>query len=429
MRTPGILILLIMLTAPTAFCDVTVEGKRGAWTMKVDGEPFYVQGITWTSGAYDETRWRNDFETMKRLQANTVRTWGVGKDTAKLLDMADEYGIKVMLGLWLRHGRAGAEDDDEFDWIHDAPGRQVQWDDTIKAVEEFKKHPALLCWGVANEVVLNIATEEEKQAYAQFLGKLTTEIKKLDPHHPIASVSAWSISWPYWREHAPAIDIYGINTYGYGAAAIPGEQERLGVDKPYLICEFGATGEWETQADKFGVKLDPAESQKLSIIADGWNDLIHTHAGHNLGGFVFHFGSTLDHTGLWLGFRCDNLWRPAYHGTMSAFTGKLPDDRLPVIQQFRFSKDHGRAGEWVPVTLEANDPESKPLNIRFMFNERRGDRHYRDGVHPLESRKNDAGSWEVKLPVTVEPGGIKVYVLVDDGVNLAIAQYSVRVDQ
>jgi hypothetical protein len=39
-----------------------------------------------------------------------------------------------------------------------------------------------------------------------------------------------------------------------------------------------------------------------------------------------------------------------------------------------------------------------------------------------------AGDWEIQLPTTVEPGGIKVYALVDDGVNLTIAQCSINVE-
>ena len=111
------------------------------------------------------------------MGANTIRTWGCGSNTLSLLDSAQKNGLKVMLGLWLRHGRPGAEGDDDFNYVTNKKGKKKQYDDIMEWVKMYKEHPALLLWGVGNEVILNIETEEEKVAYAKFLEKVSKEIK------------------------------------------------------------------------------------------------------------------------------------------------------------------------------------------------------------------------------------------------------------
>ena len=93
----------------------------------------------------------------------------------------------------MRHGRAGAEGDDSFNWLTDEKGKQAQMDSALAAVKKFKDHPAVLGWGVGNEVTLNIATEPEKEAYAKYLETVCKAIKQLDSTHPVASVSACTV--------------------------------------------------------------------------------------------------------------------------------------------------------------------------------------------------------------------------------------------
>ena len=56
------------------------------------------------------------------MGVNTIRTWATGKNTKKLLDVAEKYNIKVMLGIWMRHGKPGMEADDSFNYLEDKKG-------------------------------------------------------------------------------------------------------------------------------------------------------------------------------------------------------------------------------------------------------------------------------------------------------------------
>lgn len=407
---------------------VTVEGAPdGAATLLVDGKPFPVRGVTY-SGPPPGGDLEADLAEIAALGANAIRTWGTNpRETPRLLDAAHRHGLKVMLGVWLRHGRPGAEGIDHFNYLTDQRGMEEQYRGALEQVRAYHQHPALLLWGVGNEVTLNIHTDAEKEAYAKFLERVVTSIKEIDPYHPVASVSAWSTDWPWWIKHTPSLDVYGINAYGYGAAAIPGEVTRLGAPRPWIICEFGASGEWEAREDENGVKIEPDDAHKASIIHPGFRDLIEGKPG-SLGGFVFHFGNGFDHTGLWLGLRVDGKRRPQYWATREAFTGLPPENRVPVIEFFavRRSPDGHAVGSWVEIGLNYNDPENQPCEVSFAGNLRSLPWPRNDEVHRLESRPGSAPNrYLVKMPDT--PGAWKLYALVADPAgNLGAATTSVR---
>ena len=105
-------------------------------------------------------------------------------------------------------------------------------ENAIQVVNQYKNHPAVLTWGIGNEVYLNMATDPEKEAYSKLLEKICRKIKEIDPNHPITSVEAWTFGIKWWEQYVPSIDIYGINCYGPGANVLPDELKKLGVNKP-----------------------------------------------------------------------------------------------------------------------------------------------------------------------------------------------------
>jgi hypothetical protein len=389
----------------------------------VDGKPFVIHGVTYPKKP-DEA----DFKKMTDLGVNAIRTWGTGEHTAALLDMAQRYHIKVMLGIWMRHGRPGAEGDDSFDWVSNEAGKQKQMDSALAAIAQFKDHPAVLCWGIGNEVTLNIATEPEKIAYAKYLEKICAAAKKLDPKHSIASVSAWTTDVPYWRDYVPSLDIYGVNVYGYSVYAIPGELAKLKAQKPFLLGEFGVSGEWEAKPDANGVKPEPDDQQKYDIYAKGWADVAAKSGPQFLGGFLFNFGNELSFAGIWLDFFSGDAYRPSYWGARKAFTGKEPINHPPAIDTFllRDANDPHAPGSWVDAKLQVTDAEKDPFKVSFYYNQRVGDRANRDAVRPLKSEPGaKPGFYRVQLPDLT--GGVKIYAFVEDTYpNLSIASTSIN---
>ena len=104
-----------------------------------------------------------------------------------------------MVGIWMRHGRPGMEDDDSFNYLEDPEGIEVMYENAVAKANAYKDHPALLMYGVANEVYINMATDEEKLAYSKVLERVCSAIKAIDPNHPIASVEAWTFGIEWWE--------------------------------------------------------------------------------------------------------------------------------------------------------------------------------------------------------------------------------------
>ncbi|MBZ4334331.1 glycoside hydrolase family 2 TIM barrel-domain containing protein [Corallococcus sp. AS-1-12] len=417
-------LLLIALLLPTWDVEArTAIVKAGeGWKLEVDGQPYVAKGVTF-SGTGGPANFDRDCEQLKALGVNTLRTWGTGDETAALLDAAQKHGLRVLVGLWLRPGRPGMENDDAFDYVRDAKGREAQLQATVAQVRRFKDHPAVLAWGVGNEVILNSPDEPSKVAYARFLEKVVRAVKRADTGHPVLSVDAWTLGIPLWEKYVPSLDAYGLNVYGRGIHALADAVKQAGGRKPWFITEFGAQGEWEVPKDARGVPQEPGDGEKYDVIVDGWRNALapHVQAGRCLGLFVFNYSAALDHGGLWLGMLSGTSRRPAWHAVREAYTGVKPAPALPVPVRLEVL---GLEKGWATVAFDVTS--STPLEVSFAYNFRGAPtRAERDRVTVLESRKGSTpGAWRVRLPVVT--GAIKLYGLARDGTgNLVAATTSV----
>ncbi len=426
MKRSNLLYLLIVIaicfTNYSIQAQTTVKKIDNSWKLFVDGKSFDIKGVTF---GYDKDvdNYDSYFQDLKSLGVNTIRTWNTGKNTQKLLDIAHANEIKVMVGIWLRHGRPGMEADDSFNYLEDTKGMDDMYKDAIEAVENYKNHPAVLTWGVGNEVYLNIATDEEKEAYSIFLEKVCSKIKELDSNHPITSVEAWTFGLDWWQKLVPSVDIYGINCYGAGANILPEEFEKKGIDKPYVITEFGVTGEWDVNEDKNGIKIEPSDTQKYDAIAKGYHNWI-TDKPANLGVYVFHYANGNDFASPWLLMKHNAMYRPQYWAVREAYTGQKPINNVPIINTFKLPDSTFKSETWIPVIFDVSDIENEALNISFYYNQRTGSRKRRSQLNNLNHRGTINDGFEIQLPK--EDGAIKVYVNVSDTYkNVGIASTSI----
>ncbi|CAM3143297.1 glycoside hydrolase family 2 TIM barrel-domain containing protein [Rariglobus hedericola] len=434
MKTPRLLLALVFTFAasmlPAAPSKVAIVSKGAGYELQFNGQPYIAKGVTF-SGSGGPANYEKDMARLASIGVNSIRTWGVGDDTLRLLDAAHKNGITVMVGLWLRHGRPGMEGDDSFDYTKDTSGVRKQLDDTIAAVRKYKDHPAVLVWGAGNEVILNCPNDAVKEAYARFLEKVVQEIKKTDPNHPVVSVDAWTVGLSWWEKYVPSLDAYGINAYGRGLIGLPGTLAKDGVKKPWFITEFGSQGEWDVGKDDNGVPREPDDEEKYNVITAVWSEGLKPQidAGRCLGLYVFNFSASFDHTNLWLGMLSGERSRPPFHAVEEIYTGKKSDAVLPhvvgiAVRDVQVLSD----GTWATVKFIVKDPESKPLDISFAYlNRNAASRHERDAVNIVESKAGPAKNiWLVKMPKI--KGSLKLYAIVKDTRNnLVTATTSVKV--
>jgi hypothetical protein len=419
-----IIILLVCFISSSIIAQTTINKTDNHWNLRVDGKPFEVKGVTF---GYDKDleNYQNYFDDLKFLGVNTIRLWATNENTDKLLDVAQSHGIKVMMGIWMRHGRPGMEDDDSFNYLEDKEGMEAMYENAIKVVERYKDHPAVLTWTVGNEVYLNMATDAEKEAYSKLLERICSQIKKIDANHPIASVEAWTFGLDWWQKFVPSIDIYGLNSYGAGANFLAVELEKRGIDKPYIVTEFGVTGEWDIKAKKNGIVIEPNDKEKYNAIALGYHDWI-KNKPNCLGVYVFHYANGDDFISPWLFTHHRQMIRPQYWAIREAYTGKKPINNTPVIESFELPDTKIKSAAWISVSLNVSDVENDSLDISFYYNQRTGTRKRRNQINTINSRVNSAGGFEIQLPN--EDGPIKVYVNVKDTYNnVGIASTSIEV--
>ncbi len=416
--------LIILFSVSRMLAQTTIQKTENNWQLLVDGKPFDVKGVTF---GYDKDIENYDtyFKELNFLGINAIRTWATGANMPQLLEAAQKHNIKVMVGIWMRHGRPGMEDDDSFNYLKDEKGMEDMYNNAIHVVQQYKDHPAVLTWGIANEVYLNMATDEEKEVYSKLLERICSKIKSIDPNHPITSVEAWTFGMDWWQKYVPSIDIYGLNCYGAGADILASELEKRNIDKPYIITEFGVTGEWDITTEKHGVKQEPTDQQKYDAIAKGYPDWI-ANKPSNLGVFVFHYGDGNHYGSPWLHTHHSGAYRPQYWAIREAYTGEKPINNVPVIKNFELPDGDYKSDSWVPVTLKVSDIENEMLDINFHYNHRKGSRIRRNQINPLIHRGNLESGFEIQLPK--EHGAIKVYINAKDSYNnVGIASTAIKV--
>ena len=131
----GFLLLPPLLFSQAVHVEVKIN-EHGQYRLYRGGSEYYIKG----GGGSEQ------WDELARIGGNSVRTWST--DNAKeMLDKAHALGLTVMMGLWMQHERHGFDYDDK-------PKVQAQLEYFRKIVMEIKDHPALLLWGIGNEVDL-----------------------------------------------------------------------------------------------------------------------------------------------------------------------------------------------------------------------------------------------------------------------------------
>ncbi len=144
----------------------------------VDGEKFYVRGVTYGTFCPNETGENfppaeiieKDFEMMATFGINSVRTYTVPPKS--LLDIAQKYNLKVLAGLpWEQH----------ITFLDDRQ-RIADIENRIQAsVRSCEQHPAILAYTLGNEIPAQIVRWYGKEKIEKFLKKLHKAGKAVDP--------------------------------------------------------------------------------------------------------------------------------------------------------------------------------------------------------------------------------------------------------
>ena len=394
-------LLLLLIMAQTNAAEVNLTSGDNAKTLSVDGQPFTVKG----AGGVDH------FDRLAAAGGNAVRTWGVDEGTGELLDRAHEHGLKVAVGIWLGHARHG------FDY-GDPAQVQKQFDDARAAVQKYKDHPAVLLWGVGNEMEEYGQTTDPRVWKA--VNDIAAMIAEVDPDHPTMTVIAeiGGDKLESIRQYCPDVDIVGINSYG-GVASMPQRYGQAGLDKPYIVTEFGPPGTWEVGRNGWDVPEELSSTAKAEIYANAYAAL---DADPNcLGSFAFLWGNKQEATATWFGMLLpDGTKLAAVDAMTRAWSGKAADNLSPEIRGLSLSGAGSVApGAEVRAQLQTSDREGDPLQVEWVLFEEMdefetaGDYRPAPPTYPEAIRESDTSHAVIQMPD--HPGNYRLFAYVRDG--------------
>jgi hypothetical protein len=395
-RTKSAAAAALLLAASFACsAEVAVRGEA----IVVDGRPFAIRG------AAGRTR----LDVLKGLGANTVRTYG--DETDEVLDDAARVGLKVIAGLWLEPPRRG------FDY-RDRRAVDAQLKAIAAVVERHRGHPALLLWGVGNEVEGELADDAPVWMAIE---EAARRVKALDPSRPTMAVlaEAGGEKVRRLRERAPSIDVLGVNAYGDGLLSLADRVRAQGWTGPIVVTELGALGQWQAGKTPWGAALELSSTSKAAALRGYLAAL----APRTAGQLVFLWGHKQEVTPTWHSLLLPGgEWTEAAEAMAQAWGVAPPGgNRAPRIA--RLALDPGttwRRSEAGRAALEASDPDGDPLAIDWTVlaesTELRkgGDAEARPAEFPGAARPVSAGANHVAID-GLAPGSYRLFVTVRDG--------------
>ena len=365
------LLALAGLCRPALAAPVKVELLRTGtgWELRREGKPFFVRGAGGT----------NRLDLLAAAGANSVRTWGAD-NLAPLLDEARQHGLAVTVGIWLRH------EGDDGHFSYDNPQMlQEQLDGVRQAVLRYKDHPAVLMWGIGNE--MEGYADGDRPVIWKHVNEAAKLAKSLDTNHPVMTVivELGGKRIQSVNEFCPDVDIVGINTYA-GAASIATRYAALKPTKPYIITEFGPPGFWEVGKTAWDAPIEPTSPEKAESYRRAYLGSIQQQP-RCLGSYAFLWGNKQERTATWFGmFLPDGTKVNAVDTMTELWSGKPPAAACPVINELKAAGTTDLTlGQTLKIRLAASDPANRPLRVRWI-------------VQPEQTKTLTAGREEPLLP-------------------------------
>ncbi len=326
-----------------------IVARPGGFQLMRDGKPYLIKGA---GGDGPKAM-------LKAAGANSFRTWGADS-LEKQLDEAQQLGLTVTIGIWLGHKEQGFNYDDPK-----AVADQVATAEA--AIDRYKNHPAVLMWGIGNEMEGYESTTNPKMWQA--VQDIAAYAHKVDPNHPtmtvVAEIGGEKVA--SLNKYCPDIDVVGINSYA-GAQSLPQRYKAAGGTKPYVITEFGPPGTWEMKKNPWGAVAEPTSTEKADWYRKTYEKAI---AGEplSLGGYAFTWGNKQEASATWFGMLLHDGTRLGPVDAMTeAWTGHEPANRVPQIESIKLDTPEKTAPEaTVKASLTATDPEKDPLKVDWVL--------------------------------------------------------------
>lgn len=359
---------------------VELRETDGKHRLYVNGEEFFVKGAGCEFGPC---------HLVSDFGGNSIRTWRTdnGMQTGmEVLDEAYENGIMVMMGLDVARERHGFDYDDE-----EAVAEQLER--FRQEVLELKDHPALLGWGIGNELNLRYTNQKVWDA----VNDIARMIKEVDGNHVtttmLAGIGKGEVD--YIRENCPDLDFLSVQFYG-DVVNLEQRIKDAGYEGPYLVTEWGATGHWEVDRTEWDSPIEQTSTEKAEAIRHRYESVILEDPENCMGSYVFLWGQKQERTPSWYGlFTEDGEKTEAINMMEYLWTGEWPENMAPRMHEF-IVEDKG--GRFDNVYLDRNEEYTALFDVEHEDSE---NLLVRAEIIPEPTELSDGGDFEPR-PETIE---------------------------
>jgi hypothetical protein len=388
--------------------EVVRDGER--WTLLRGRKPYVIEGAGTNGGNLAELAARG---------GNSFRNWRDvdSPDGMPVLDEALRLGLTVAMCLPIGRERHGFDYDDP-----EAVQRQFEF--ARQEVLRYKDHPALLLWIIGNEPDLHYTNPKVFDA----INDISKMIHEVDGQHPTTTALSFSFKPElvnHVRQRMPDLDIISVQKYA-DIVNLPKYIDQAGIDRPYLVTEYGPVGHWEVDKTTWGAPIEPSSSEKAAHYGKVFERVIEAHSDRILGSYAFLWGQKQERTPTWYGmFLEDGSITETVDVMQHAWNGVWPENRSPRMEGLylndRIAEDNielERAARYTARAIAA-DPEGDPLTWRWVLRRESdatqvgGDREDVPEVIPGRLEAGDDGRAILLTPE--QQGAYRLFVYVYDG--------------
>lgn len=371
------------------------------------GSPYFIKGA---GGSAFPVR-------IAAYGGNSIRTWGT-QGVKEILDSAHKYGLTVLVGLDVARERHGFNYDD-------AGAVQKQLNHLKEEVEKYKNHPAVLAWGIGNE--LNLQYKNPKVWDA--VNEISKMIHASDKNHPTTTVLAGVNKEliDLIKIKTTDIDFLSINTYA-GLATLPRTMNMVEWDGPYMVTEWGPTGHWESAQTPWKSSIEETSSEKAFVYKSRYENSIEKDKDQCLGSYVFLWGQKQERTPTWYGVFTEKGEESEVVDVMQyLWSGKWPKNQAPHLYSLQLNNKKAidnvylSKGSTYSAYANAIDPNNDKLTYRWEILpeptqlSEGGDFEARP--KPLTGLVTAATNGKATLKAPTAEGAYRLFVYVTDGNN------------
>lgn len=427
-RAVGTVALISIMSACATPQESTMENERtpthteirhenGRYQLYVDGEPFFIKGAGLEFG---------DVERLAAHGGNSFRTWRTddGVSTGQeVLDRALRNGLVVTMGLEVARERPG-EGRGYFGFDYDDEDAVAEQLDRLRAeVEAYRDHPALIIWGIGNELNLGATNPRVWDA----VNEISEMIHEIDPNNltttMLAGVSRELVD--EIKTRAPDLDLLSVQFYA-DIENLARRMDDAGWDGPYMVTEWGATGHWEVGTTPWGAPIENHSSVKADSYLRRYQNAIAADTTHLIGSYVFLWGQKQERTPTWYG-----LFLPTGEKTEAVdvmqyvWTGEWPANRAPRLEsatldsRTAYDGIHLDRSQTYSAEVVASDPDGDALT--YLWEVREESQAMTEGGDDEEVPPAIAGVIDrpeapsINVTAPAEPGAYRLFVYVFDG--------------